>query len=68
MIEGYFKKGQATGFARWMWADGLSFEGNLINFKCDGNGTRILGESNRDVIETIVYDKGKVLKTFKETS
>jgi hypothetical protein len=68
MIEGYFKRGQATGYARWIWADGLSYQGSLINFKCDGTGTRIQGDNNKDVIETIVYKQGKVLKSFKETS
>ena len=68
MIEGYFKKGKAKGFARWIWADGLSFEGFLDNFKQDGTGKRILGDQKKDVVETIVYKKGKIIKSFLENS
>lgn len=68
MIEGYFKKGKAKGFARWIWADGLSYEGFLDNFKQDGTGKRILGDQKKDVVETIVYKKGKIIKSFLENS
>jgi hypothetical protein len=43
IIEGHFIKGQATGFARWIWEDGLTYTGHLKNFKCHGQGTKILG-------------------------
>ena len=42
VLEGYFVKGVATGFCRWIWHDGLVYEGHLKNFKCHGVGKKIL--------------------------
>ena len=51
VLEGYFERGQATGFARWIWADGVCYEGNLKNFKCHGEGKKNMGNAYKDMIQ-----------------
>ena len=43
ILEGYFFDGQATGYARWIFEDGLCYEGQLLNFKCHGRGKKYCG-------------------------
>lgn len=44
LIEGMFDNGNATGYCRWIWHDGLVYMGNLKNYKPDGQGIRILSK------------------------
>ena len=32
LLDGYFKEGFQSGFARWIWNDGTYYQGELENF------------------------------------
>ena len=65
ILEGYFLNGQATGYARWIFEDGLCYEGQLLNFKCHGMGKKSFGNQNLLNSKQIVKEgtwKNNVLK------
>ena len=51
MLEGVFVKGLATGYARWIWNDGVCYQGTLNKFKCNGKGKKIMGKPYQDIIQ-----------------
>mmetsp|Transcript_13654 Transcript_13654/g.21378 ORF Transcript_13654/g.21378 Transcript_13654/m.21378 type:complete len:119 (+) Transcript_13654:854-1210(+) len=68
VLEGYFKNGYATGFCRWIWADGVKYEGSLRRFQCHGEGHMIMGPAYRDHVIEGVFKNGRLVdgKVIKE--
>jgi hypothetical protein len=50
IIEGYFSKGQATGYCRWIWNDGTCYTGTLKDFQTNGKGIKILGKCFKNIV------------------
>jgi len=68
ILEGYFDNGKATGFARWIWDDGVNYTGQLKNFICHGEGKMILGNAFKDEVLEGKFEDGVInAKSKKET-
>lgn len=66
ILEGYFDNGRATGFARWIFEDGICFEGKLKNFKCHGQGKKFIGNSMLRNGKEIVQEGNWINNVFQD--
>ena len=61
VIEGQFDNGTVTGYGRWIWQDGLCYQGHLKNFKAHGEGKQILGQSYHNLVKRGKWENDKLI-------
>jgi hypothetical protein len=60
-MEGQFKDGTCDGWVRWIWSDGLCYEGYVKDFKQEGKGILRHGNCYKDIVSEGTWRNGKLI-------